>query len=88
VVADIPTVPAEYLIAWSERRHILADCLDRPRDIRSRYTVRWLAQPGNHAEDVRHTIHKETVTDMDGSRADAYEYLAILDHQRGDVLQL
>src|SRR6185437_7212894 len=77
--------PAEYLIAWSELRHVLADRLDYPRDIRSRNTVLWFAQPGRHADDVRHASYEDPVTNMDGCRMNAYQRLVILDHWPGDV---
>ncbi len=46
--------PAKDLIAHFELRHVLADGLHRPCDIRSWNTVLWPAQPGKQAEDVGH----------------------------------
>src|ERR1700674_3824052 len=57
--------PAEHLIAGSELRDVLADRLDRPRDIRSRDTVLWLAHPDRHARDIRHASDENPVAHMD-----------------------
>src|SRR5207245_1181657 len=43
--------PAEHLIAWLHLRHPIAARLDRPRHIRSRNPVLWLAQSVGRARD-------------------------------------
>ena len=80
--------PAEYLIPWPQLCHAVADRLDRPRDIGSRNTVLWLAHSVRRARDVRNARDHHPITDMDRSRVNAYQYLAILDHRLGDALDL
>src|ERR1700737_5629983 len=59
--------PAEDLVAGAELRHVLADRLDRPRDVRSRNPILWLAQPDPPPRDVRHAPHEDPSPTMDGT---------------------
>ena len=87
ILGEGARAPAEDLIAHLELRHVLADGLHCPCDIRSWNTVLWPAQPGKQAEDVGHASHQEPVPDVDGGRVNAHHHLVILDHWLGDVLE-
>src|SRR6266567_1825919 len=77
VLGEGARAPTEYLIAWPEAGHAIADRLDRSRYVRSRHTAFWL--PVGRTSDVRHACHNEAVTHMYGSRVNANQHLTVLD---------
>ena len=79
VLGEGARAPAEHVVTRSEPRHVLADRLDRPRDIRPRNPVLRLAQSGGQAHDEWRASHEDPVTDVDGRRTDADEDIAVAD---------
>ena len=69
VLGEGAGAPPEDLVARSESLHVLADRLDRPRDIRPGNGVLRLAQAGGHAHDERRAGHEDPVADVDRGRA-------------------
>ena len=80
--------PAEDLVARSELGHILADRLDRARDIGPRDPVLRPARAGREAQEVGQAPGEDPVPDVDRCRVDAHQHLAITDVRLVDVLEL
>ena len=67
---------AEDLVARLEPRHVLADRLDRARDIHAPNTSLGRAEPEAHdAQQAGLARHHVPVTDVEASRLDAYEHV-------------
>lgn len=80
---------AEYLIARTEPRHVLADRLNVPCHVRSRNAVLWLEQPRPHQTNgIRAATHDVPDIWMDGSRVNPYQDLVILDDWLVDFSEL
>ena len=79
--------PADYVVAWSELSDILADRLHRSRDVRSRDAAFWPGHSVRRARDVGHAFHQHPITDMNRSRMNAYQNLAVVDRWLGDILE-
>jgi hypothetical protein len=77
--------PAEDLVTRPKPRHTRADGLNLPRHIRTSNTRLWLAQPVQHAGDVRETAHDRPVSRVDGGRANSNQNVVVSDIGLVDV---
>ena len=68
--------------------YALSDRFDGPRDVRPRYRVLGLAQPGGEAHHERRSGHEDPVTDVNRRRVDANQNLMIADDRLVDVARL
>src|SRR5437660_10069747 len=76
VLGEGARAPTEYLIAWPEAGHAIADRLDRSRYVRSRHTAFWL--PVGRTSGLRQACHNEPMTHIYGSRQNRNQPLTIL----------
>ena len=80
VLGEGAVAGAEHVVASLKPRHVLADRLDRPRDIHAPNTSLGRAEPEAHdAQQVRQARHDVPVADMDASRVNAYEHVVVPD---------
>ena len=78
VLGEGAVAGAEDLVARLELRHVLADRLDRPRDIHAPNASLGRAEPEAHdAHQVGLARHHVPVTDMDASRVNAHEHVVV-----------
>ena len=80
---------AEHLVAWLELGHVLADRLDRPRDVAAAHAGLRSPQPSHHrAGGVRLASQHPPVNGVDGRRPNPDEHAVGLEGGPVDLLQL